>query len=216
MKNKFQLLFILFFLTINLQAQNNESASLKNALKVSPFAFAASKFQVSYERTFKEKKHSLMLTPAIILKDNGVESKKGFETMLQYRIILTQLRKGTNKTMRMHSVRFYTGPYANGLLYSENYQNGYYDKVTETYLTKVFTKEVYAIEGGVLIGIQFDVTKRIILDFYAGGGVRYSDVDDEYEDYVQEDEYNFTDYGVFEMEYTGIKPKLGMQLGFSF
>jgi len=205
----------LFLLIGEVSAQDAQSFSYRNAIKISPFEFGNSEFQLTYEKYSAMRRHSILIMPTVILKDNGVESKKGVEGMIQYRFFLTHLKKGKNKTWGMSNIGFYTGTYLRGLIYSEVYQSGYYDKTTNEYLTKNFEKDIRAAEGGVLLGIQFDITTRIILDMYVGGGVRYSDVEDSYDDFANEEIYRPTP-GVFDKEYTGVKPKVGLQIGFTF
>ena len=48
----------------------------------------------------------------------------------------------------------------------------------ENHLLRKFTKDITAVEGGALIGVQIDITKRIFLDFFVGGGIRYTDFAD--------------------------------------
>ena len=214
MKKSFLYLF-LFFLIGNLSAQETQEFSYRNAIKISPFEFGNSEFQLTYEKYSAMRRHSILFMPSVILKDNGQESKKGVVGMMQYRFFLTQLRKGKNKTMGMYNIGFYTGPYLRGSIYNEVYQSTYFDETTNEYLTKEFEKDITAAEGGVLLGIQFDITPRIILDMYVGGGVRYADVEDTYDDFASEEIYRSSP-GVFDREYTGVKPKVGLQIGFTF
>lgn len=216
--NKWKMVFLLLGLvSIGLiNAQETPRFEYSNAFKISPIEFGSSRFQITYERYINDRSSSFLAIPTIILKENGQESKKGFEMMLQYRFFLTHLRKGINKTLGMHNIGFYAGPYINGLVYNEEYQNGYYIDMEQMYVTDTFEKDVRSGEAGALIGVQFDITPKILLDLYVGGGIRYSDVTDTFEDVV-DDVFNYGRYyDVFDLEYTGVKPKLGLQLGFAF
>jgi hypothetical protein len=189
----------------------------KNALKISPIEFAQSKFQVTYERYIKNRSQSILLIPAVIMEEDGRDTKQGVEAMLQYRFFLTNLRKGVNKSLGFYNIGFYAGPYALGLLYQEDYVRDIYDPIKGVTEVIEFEKEVQSLEGGVVLGVQFDITSRILLDIFVGGGVRQSDVTDTFEAFDYPDGYYYEPiYQVFDREYTGVKPKLGLQLGFSF
>ncbi len=186
-----------------------------NAIKISPVPFGQSQFEFSYEKFLKNRKSSLYIAPSIFLKDNGFERIEGFQGMAQMRFFLNQLNNNGEGIWLFHNIGFYTGPYALGLTYTEDYLFGYYHMQTNEWIEAEFTKDLTSFEGGVILGAQIDITKRILLDLYVGGGVRYSDFTDTIED-VDTIDYYYGSYGVFDIEYTGVKPKLGLQLGFTF
>jgi len=212
MKNILLLIVCVLLTSLQLDAQEDIEFQYKNALKISPVQFGASAFQMTYERYFNDRKSSLLIMPMIILREGSVEKKKGLELMLQYRFFLTHLRKGRNKTIGMYNIGLFTGAYANGLIYEEERQETYHPDLDYISVTEMFKKEIQSVEGGVLIGFQMDITKRILLDFYVGGGMRFSESTDEFD--------SFRDYyiekRVLDKDYTGVKPKIGFQLGFAF
>ena len=191
--------------------------SRKNALKLSPFEFAQAEFQFSYERYFGERNTSLSIVPSIILQDAGQESKNGFQIMGQYRFYLSHLRNDQQKiVLGIHNFGFYAGVYALYLDYAEDYIRGYNEPFTYQWVEKVYTTDVGSIEGGAMLGLQIDLTKRIVVDIYVGGGIRKSEVNDTiFDDPNQPNIYNET-YGIFDKEYTGVKPRAGFQFGFTF
>ena len=209
------LLLLAFLFQVN--AQETTTYKYRNALKVSPFEFGQSKFQVSYELYNRSRSQSLLVMPSLILEENGKDIKKGVELMMQYRFFLSHLRKGENKTLGFYDIGFYAGPYMLIVGYREDYERDIYypDKGNAEQMT--FEKDVEAVEAGVILGIQFDITTRILLDFYIGGGIRQGDVMDSFDDFDHPDDFYYEpSYGVFDIEYTGVKPKVGFQVGISF
>ncbi len=206
---KLIILPLLFFII------ENTSGQRMNALKLSPFELGFSKFQVSYERTMPGLKQTFQISPAIFLKQ-GQESKEGFEIMAQYRYILNRFPKeeGGRIFLGMHSISWYSGAYALYQDYSEDFIEGIYNEATFEYSNQAFTSTNQSFEGGVLMGIQFNITERILVDFYTGGGIRKSEVNDEYRDFIEDmDLMYYDEYGVFDPQFTGVKPKFGFMVG---
>jgi len=192
---------------------NGQNVQYKNVLKISPVQFANSTFEVNYERYFKEKRHSVVISPALLLKQNNPESLIGFKGNLQYRYYFTHLHKDTHKTWIFSNLAFYGGSYVQALTAKEEYWGSYSNENYE-YITDIFEKDINSIEGGVLLGMQIDIIPRLALDFYFGGGIKYADVEDTITTYL--DPNRVESYGVLDREYTGVLPKGGLQLGFNF
>lgn len=180
----------------------------KNSLKLSPFEMASSEFQMSYERYFKDRTQSFVVFPTIILYERNNESKEGFQLEAQYRFYLTHLQKESSMTLYMYNIGFYAAPYISGINQHQIYNYGYYNDRDFNYVEIRVDEKVSAIEGGAVMGIQFDITKRVLLDFYAGGGIRKANVESNYP--------NLISYGIFEKGYTGVKPTVGLQFGIIF
>lgn len=211
-------LTVLFSLVISytfVQAQEVGVFEYKNAIKISPFEFGNEEFQISYEHYFKNRKSSIQLMPSFILKDNQDESKTGVQVMGQYRIFLSHLRGDEGKSiLGFYNLGLYGGVYALYLDYSEDYLYGYYNDMTNEFINEEFTKDLTSFEGGAILGVQVDITNRFVIDFYVGGGIRKTDIEDT--KVLPEGQVDYFYYGVFDREYTGVKPKLGLQLGFTF
>jgi hypothetical protein len=219
MKNILLLVTALFMLGTNIQAQDmSDHFEKKNALKISPIEFGKAEFQATYERYFGENRNSsISIMPSIILEDSFNESQEGYQIMLQYRFYLTHLRKDEgNAIFGMHNFGFYAGFYGLALDYSRDYMQGYYDNSTMEYVDNEFTRSQTSFEGGALIGLQMDITKRIILDMYVGGGIRKTDLTDTIDDDPNYEGNYYNYFGVFDREYNGVKPRLGLQLGILF
>jgi hypothetical protein len=211
---KLKYLLIYLFVSLTFSGISQEEFKYLNVFKLSPIEFANSEFQFSYERYFNNRKSSIIITPSILLKDQGEESFSGVQAMVQYRLYLTHLQKGIHKTLQMHNIGFYGGPYVLGLTYQEDYSSGYFDLDRNEFINKLYHKDIKAIEGGAIMGIQLDITERIVLDMFVGGGIRYANVDDDI--LLDQPDDNYFYYDVFDVEYTGVKPKLGLQLGITF
>lgn len=190
--------------------------SQKNAIKISPVEFGKAEFQIAYERYFGDRSSSFTISPSFILKENNFESIEGFQIGGQYRVFLTHLRSDSKSVfLGFHNIGLYTGLYAQYQDYKNDYKFTWWDMMTNVEQNRDFTKKVSAIEGGAIIGVQIDITKRILLDFYVGGGIRYTDFTDS-KDGVVEENYYYEEYGVFDPEYKGVKPRIGFQLGVMF
>lgn len=208
------LIILLSLITLSTYAQDTHFEN-KNSLKISVFEFGRAEFQCTYEHYFGNRSSSISIMPSIILTENREEYTKGFQIMGQYRIYLSHLRSDEQHVfLGMHNIGFYTGAY--GLIrdQKEDYSFGYWDNSKNEYVNDIYSKTVLAYEGGVIIGIQIDITSRIVLDYYMGGGVRYTDNTDTFED--PGDDIYIDSYGVFDQEYQGVKPRFGLQVGIVF
>jgi len=218
MKNIILILFISFLFFPDSYGQENTSHfTNQNALKVSPFALGKATFQVSYERFFMNRRSSLFIAPSVIIKETNDQSKTGWELMGQYRLFLTHVRKDEQPTfLGVHNYGFYTGLYGLYFISTEDYMVNYWDNTDGIQKHEKSTRDIDATEGGVLLGIQVDITPRILIDFYVGGGIRNTDVMDSFLDDNPPTDYYYADYGVFDPEYKGVKPKIGLLLGITF
>lgn len=211
---KFITLTIVLFSTTFVIGQNDFQGNYRsNSLKISPGEFTRAEFQIAYERYFKNRNSSISIMPSIILKDTHDENIEGYQVMGQYRFYLTHLNAENKRNFfGLYNLGFYTGVYGLFQKYNGEFIKGDWDNITQEYIAKDYEKNIRAYEGGALIGLQIDITRRIVIDFYLGGGIRKTDYTNTYE---EESEYALQ-YGIFEPEYTGVKPKLGFLVGFTF
>lgn len=211
------LVLSVLFISMSTYAQENTEPFFKqNALKISPVEFGKAEFQLTYERYFNDRSSSLSIMPSIILEDSFNESQEGYQLMAQYRFFLTHLRKDQGKSVfGFHNIGFYAGVYGLALDYQKDYMAGYWDDFTMDYIENEYTHDQTSYEGGAIIGLQIDISNRILLDMYIGGGIRKTDATDTIDDDPNIDMY-YRDYNVFDREYNGVKPRLGLQLGILF
>jgi len=216
---KVLIISILTLIPLAIISQGNANMfATKNALKISIFEFAKEEFQISYERYFNDRKSSITIMPSVILKDDMESQKEGWSVMSQYRFYLTHYNKGKNNNfLGFENYGLYTGVYASYLDFTEDYTAYYWDEVNRMSYTKKQTKDISAVEGGVIVGMQIDFSTRIIMDIYLGGGIKRTDLIDSINEEPNDDNNNnYYSYGVFDREYEGVKPRLGCQLGFTF
>lgn len=206
------LLPFLIFLSFSISAQEY-SFPYKNVLRLAPFEFGRAEFQLNYERYFNNRKSSLVIAPSLFLKDGEEESRNGWQLMSQYRFYLTHLTKEEGKSfLGIYDIAFYSGLYALYMNLEDKNVEGYYDDSTGEYIEQSNIKNISAQEGGALLGMQVDITTRIVFDFYVGGGIRYSQVE---ETATIPKDYRSSP-SIFEVEYQGVKPKIGFSLGMTF
>jgi len=190
---------------------SQENTRYKHSLRINPIDFGRSEFQLSYELMFK--KSSIVFSPSIILKENPDNSTNGYQAMAQYRFYLTNFNKNDRHTfLNVYNYGFYTGVYALFINFNEEFTQGFYNPTTSQYENKLYNRDITAGEGGVLLGVRVDITKRIVLDFNLGGGIRKADVEDSFR---ETQEYTI-EYGVFDRAYTGVKPKSALTIGVTF
>lgn len=209
--------FTVFFTTQgNSQTYESQEVSyLNNALKINPVVLGRAEFNLSYERFFSNRKSSISISPSIYLKDNLTQSINGWQIAAQYRFYLTHFNKQNQRIfLGMENFGFYSGLYISTQDYKEEFQKGHWDNDTQEYSMADYNKEITSFEGGAMIGIQIDITKRIVIDFNVGGGVRYTDYFNTFEDLGLED--YVSEYSVFDPEYQGVKPKVQLLLGITF
>ena len=172
------------------------SPEYKNVLKMSASLFTRSTFQMGVER-FVDPNTSFYLAAGLNFKDTDFEKIWGVRAEAQMRFhVYTVIRP-------QESHRLYFAPYLmNHYLETQNNRydiNGIYSWQTDSF---------DAIGGGMLFGWSYSFANRINLDVYAGGGFRktfnYNSNNSNYND-------NVFDYG-----YSGIVPRLGMDIGFWF
>ena len=193
----------------NMPEDDKYTYEYKNVLRLSPFELSRGEFQVGYERYNAHRDQSLVINPSIIKLSKGTESRDGAQLMVQYRFYLSQLQRETSETLYMFNVGFYAAPYILGISYKERYEIGVYDPISFEQDYEVVEEAINAIEGGALLGIQLDITKRIVLDFFVGGGIRESNVS-------TNNTEGRNEYGILDLGYTGVKPRIGFQMGIIF
>lgn len=216
-----QILTILIICTYHIQSLQSQTIvpvefEYNNAIKFSPFNLGQSEFQAAYEHFFGNRRSSVSIYPSIFLREVQDNQMQGWQAMLQYRFYLSHINKEERHTfLKLYNYGFYAGLYGLYFDYSEDYRDGYWSNTTNEYMIGDFTQSAQSVEGGAMIGLQIDITKRILLDFYVGGGIRKSAAIDTFYD-TQEDENYYDSYGVLDPGYTGVKPKIGLQIGVSF
>jgi hypothetical protein len=158
--------------------------------------FTRSTFQMGYERFFNPNT-SFLVSAGMSFKDSDYEKIFGVRTEAQMKFHVFTVVKP------QQSQRLYFAPYIMNEYYEtegmEYNYNGNSHWQTETF---------DAFGGGMLFGWSFSFANRINLDIYTGGGLRKTFNYDK-------SEYHY-DNGVFDYAYSGISPRLGIDVGFWF
>ncbi len=198
MKRFFIVIVIMFFVTgsrAQILATSN-SPEYKNLLKMSASLFTQSTFQLGFERFFQPNT-SFFLAAGLKFEDSEYEKNWGVRTELQMRFhVYTVIRP-------RDSHRLYFAPYV---------LNQYFETETIDYASSVPNAWVLdtfdAFGGGMLFGWSYSFANRINLDIYTGGGIRKTF---NYDNNSNSGNGEFSDYG-----YSGIVPRLGIDIGFWF
>lgn len=190
-------------------AFGQEAAELpgKSRVYMSPWSFLANTFQLLYERDYS--KGSFLLAGDALVIRNKDEETLGFGAEIQPRITVysqnvTSTKRG--KTSSYHAY-IYGAPYLRYRYIDATYTKDsmMYD-IWGTLIGTITTREtdiISSFSGGVVLGVRFTFVKKLSLDLFAGGGVKFSDINGNKNRYGQ----------VFDYGYTGILPKGGMKLG---
>ena len=210
------LVLLSFFICLNLGLQaQNPLLENSNVLKISPVEFARAEFKLSYERYFNDRKHGLLLSPTIIMKGEEGDERIGWRAMMQYRHYLSHLNTyNENDFLGISNIGFYAGVYGLYLDYKDIFDLGEYDPVTNQQIIHKNERSIKAQEGGALVGLQLDLTRRFVIDFYVGGGIRFSSEENSVE--IDEDFYSPSRGGIFPYAYNGVKPTFGLMVGLLF
>lgn len=213
-KYSYILILILFPLSIFSQSFDYEYL---NSVKINPISFAQSEIQLHYEHYFKNRKSSILIAPSLILRETDDESVFGGQLMGQWRIYVTHFNKEEGRNfLGFYNYGFYAGVYGLAHRYNEKYTMYQWNPTTGEQLAKQFERNSSSGELGPMMGLQIDLTKRIVFDFYLGGGIRFSDFNDSIDDEPDYENYSSFNEGVFAIAYSGVKPKLGLSIGINF
>lgn len=173
------------------------SPEYKNILKMSVSQFTRSTFQMGYER-FVNPNTSFLLAAGLSFEDSDYDKLFGIRSEAQMRFHVFTIIKPKE------SHRLYFAPYLMNQ-YFETEQNTYDNNGNALWQTDTFD----AFGGGMLFGWSFSFANRINLDVYTGGGIRKTFNYDPGQNSYYSD-------GVFDYGYSGIVPRLGIDIGFWF
>lgn len=152
-------------------------------------------FQVSYERITNRQGHrrSIVGTGGLTLSAKENERKTGYMGELQYRFYFDPISYGFD---------IYAGPYVQG--YTLGLERTAFNDMGEQ-LT--FQDDISSFSGGFVGGVKLFFLRQGILALEGGVGFRYSGIDGDASLYGQRP----WDWG-----YTGVSPRLGLQVGIAF
>ena len=183
-------------------------------LSISPSHFFRNTFLLSYETGIGKDK-TIAILPGVILKQNGSEKYKGFQAEIQSRFYLLHPSFANMEESKYGGARIqpYVAPYYSYMSLQKDYTLYSYNPNNPSGEAKDFERNTTAHSGGVIVGCRINFTKNLFIDFNAGGGFRFADI----EDTVYAEDPNlfpiYEDYNIFDYDYTGITPKIGFLVG---
>jgi hypothetical protein len=197
---KISFLLVFSVLATGLFAQTQSTSSTKtyhNIFKISAAMFTRNTFQMGFEHYFNPNT-SFLLNAGMNFKDSDYEQLWGVNTEAQIKInVFTNVKSRS-------SHRLYFAPYLMNN-YEEEKRNRYYVNGYESWTTDTYD----ALGVGVVFGWSFSFANRISLDIYSGGGIRKAFNVDETTNY-------YNDSSIWDYTYSGIAPRLGIDVGFWF
>jgi len=181
------LIVMSFSLTVKGQEELKEEVEYKNQFFMLPTNLVDKIVQFGYERKLSsENENSVMFQLGAYINGSNVlqETKvngTGYKIELNYNAVFDNMTKNEN-----NAANFYISPYLNyfnsTFKIGEDYFNNAY--ATETISTgstsyDILTNDSIVSDGkaklsdfgvGVLVGLKWTIAKRIVFDFYFGGG----------------------------------------------
>jgi hypothetical protein len=205
---------ILFFLAatnIITAQESSDNKKLKNEIRINFFQFVYGTFELSMEHYFKDNK-SLVLSAGATVIDNENKKDMGGSAELQYRYYAIPAKEGK------HFISFggfYIGPYMRYQYLDRTTTEYSYTSyptyiTTETKVTNIFN----SFGGGVVTGIKLIAGKRITLDGFIGGGIKYSDQNQS--NNTSGNNYLPYNDNFLEPGYNGVCPRINLSLGVKF
>jgi len=211
MKKIFSIVLCLGLFAGLARAQEGEAPEppVRNIIKFSPFHFVESTFLMAYERMMPSNKSSIYVNAGIHSRENSnffnggnPQPSFGFQGEVQYRAYVAVPRETSVRDKGFFYFKgIYGGPYA--YFRYRNESSSQWDPITLTYDNT--PQDITEYSGGVVMGVQFAIVNKLYMDFYTGGGIKFSQGGN---DNVYRD--------VTSVGYTGVVPKVGFQIGIGF
>lgn len=194
MKKTICILNFLIFSSIAVFSQEvdiaNNDKYLKNYFYFAPLPTISKTFQISYERIIGNAKKSIQISGGILASGYNNNMDLGFTDEIQFRFYLNDIRN-SGKENKFHFA-FYFSPfiahkYFKSFSYFYDYSN--------------------SISLGLVSGWK-GTYSRFVFDIFIGGGFKKS--------MTNKNNQIFAGKDYWDGNYTGVLPKIGIQLGFSF
>lgn len=200
MKARIFVIASLFAITLTANAQDNEKKSEKkydNSFSIALASLPIGNFQLNYERRINDSWGvKIGMGGSFVDRDDKKKEGLNSEIYLKYYVLDSKREK------KYYNIYF--SPYVE----YKNTSVTFYDDYT---YMGAFDKQVItynSMGGGFLFGQYFVLGKRLILDFYFGGGIR-KNFNTEAENIMYND-------NAFQEGYNGIIGKFGLDIGFNF
>lgn len=203
MKKYILLSLLSYFSFLSSFSQEKQEYKKRNFFYVGPFDLFLNTIQLSYEKKTRNYNTIYLSGGFKLLEKENDRNRIGGNGELQYRINLLYNKEALNTLMNKqnYSTFAYFAPYF-------QYR---YEEITDNYAVSFSEYEkatsiVNAYFVGFGFGFRFTpIQNRFCLNIFAGGGMKFSNVDGD---------KKYTDF--LEVGYTGIAPKIGLQMGIAF
>jgi hypothetical protein len=199
MKKTIVSLTLLFLVGAGFSQEPTENKLLKNHIYLDPLPTLMNTFQISYERTFCDATKSIQISGGAIAKvsdnlklfgSNDHNLEYGFSDEVQFRFYLNDIRNSGKENKFQFA--FYFTPY-----------------IAHKYLKTSSASYDYinSVSAGLLSGWK-GTYGHFVFDVFMGGGYKKS--------MANNNDHFYASNSYWDNTYTGILPKFGIQLGFSF
>lgn len=194
--------FIIAFLATSSWAQEKEVNNNKsNYFYVGPVDLVFNTLELGYERSLCNHNSIVIFGGLKLSKKDDLINRFGGNGELQYRINLLYNKESVSGIVKRYSTFAYFAPF---------FQYRYEQIIDVNVSDSEVPDQTHSFVNSGFAGLGFGfrlaaLENRFCLNAFAGGGMKYSDVSGL---------KKYTDF--FEVGYTGIAPKLGLQLGIKF
>lgn len=209
---------MLIFTGISKAQTEDTFAEKKNSLKISPTAFFASTFAVSYER-YLGTGVTFQLTAGLMAASKDSDNNGTYYNGTSY--VTTNNQDVAKGGLAEAMLKFYflKGQSVMSGLYAApyfRYSNNAFDIHTTnpngTVVPVNFKYNIECYEAGGVFGFQWIVKNAFVMDMYVGGGLKSST--NNAPAFYSKDSRSF--WLLEAQDYTGITPKAGFRVGFVF
>lgn len=220
---KYLSLSLVVLLASSVIAQEIEQQPSRSVFKISPQHFTQNQLKMGFERFNKSysRSFSLYLNGLLDWYPNEAgydEGYSGIGAEFQYRKYLVPMTVHTTKKGNTYFRGIYFSGYLQGGHYSGTQAGVYYDydpsTGTSTPTQYNYKDDIGNWGGGVTFGFQQTLWNKLYFEAYVGGGLQFADqitsgtVPDD-PDYF----YFYEPSGITALDYQGILPKIGIQIG---
>jgi hypothetical protein len=222
---------ILLFAAFSTNAQPPTYATARTLFKFSPQHLLENTLKAGIECFDHKQRNSVQLFLSGTWRNkypvgrNEERLLEGLGAELHYRYYLVPFTSFSS-TKQPNAFGFYIGGFGQAARLTDQYTSIYEFRNPDTgdsYIKDFKYEELLRVYGGgITVGVQRTFWKKLVTEFFAGAGYRYTEADIDGERYVpfdcvgcpelKEDE----DWRYPALDHTGIFPKVGFNIGFAF
>lgn len=202
-----------------IHAQEESTSISRTILKLSPQHFTDNSLKVGVERFSKTYSTSIALfaTAKIHSNEYGFDDNghNGLAGELQVRKYVSPMKWNMSKRGKVYHQGIYGAAYAQGGSYSGDFTDTYwsFDPITGmrgTQTTYQYQERIGNWGFGFALGYQRTLWQVVFIEIFMGGGIQFSDT---IVSGQQPDEPYYYRGGITDPGYSGILPKIGMNIG---